>query len=248
MKKKIVRYIFCVSIACTLSGHAFTQNSVDSFRFINELFQIENAFLSANHLSFGVRLYLEDHDTTSLVTDTIYGSGIIHGENYYLIMDSVEQVQNENYKVSVFHHDSIMQVESRSSLYKTLFRLDLYDRVFQELNVTGVQFSDSGPIRTMSFDFLRDAPYISFELQYDTVTRFITSLTYKAKKSIYLTPISGPMPASVLTVKVLFLGYSTGSCNDSVFGTARFFKSENGGLTPVTPFSGFELINATSEQ
>jgi hypothetical protein len=244
--------LITLTIANTLlfAGTSKAQVTGDTSGFVQKLTWIEEVYYRTSFLSFDVAYYYEELDSTGTIRDTMTGSCKINGNHFWSQMDSVEMMQNDYDRIAVYKEDSIMQLDMPIAMSSNLFKVNLYDTLFQKLNVDRVEISTVGKKYKMKFVFRSDAPYMSYELLFDTATYYIAEIQYQVKKSLFITPPEGsslPLPNDFITVRTVFTNYQTGAFAESVFLSSRYFNKQNNQVTPVSPYTGFSVINNNVE-
>lgn len=247
LKTVFVKLIALCTVGLLMAGKSSAQ--IDSSG-IGEFIKVQSSYMYANHLAFSVSYYSATADSSGIVRDTVRGDYKINGDNYSINMDSVEQVQNNTYHVTASIRDSFVLVQQASSLYASLFRIDMFDSLFQHMNVSAVSFSDSSTVRHMSISFAGDSPYLSYDLYYDKNTYLISKLVFVIKNTFFITPPPGSglsLPQNYVSITAVFSGYSTGGFTDSVFSTDRFFVFVNGAMQLVAPYNNLDFSNQTQQ-
>jgi len=248
-KDRLIKLVIC-SIALlmhTFNSIAQTDTSITA---PGEFFRMQGNYLNANHLGFSVIYYSETADSVSTKRDTLRGDYQINGDNYVVNIDSTVQVQNNTYHVTASIRDSFVLVQQAASFYPSLFRIDMSDSLFLNMNVQSVSFSDSATVRHMSISFANDAPYLSYDLYYDKNTYYINKMVMVTKNTFFITPAPGMglgLPANYVSITAVFSGYSTGGFTDSVFSTDRFFVFVNGAMQLVSPYNNLDFSNQTQQ-
>lgn len=247
MKRIIIGILFFMVTSTTVvNGQSLADTT-----FYTTLARIQEAYWTGSYIQFKVGYSYLERDSTGVVSDTMTISYQINKENFYMIGDSVESMQNGTYRVTVYNQDSLMQVERPTSIQYQLFKVNIDDNDFKEAFVSGFTKTDTAGYRKVGIVFNSNAPYLNYEIIYDTSTYQIYSVLYRMKKGNYLTPASESLllsvPEGFISVYLKFSGFAANAFGDAVFEQGRFFTSQNGKLLPVSPYLNFELINSIVE-
>ena len=250
-----VSYIILLLISLTpatiSAQRVFDTTTINLF---DEMDKIQAAYTAADHLSFNAVYYLTDTDTL-IVKDTSQASFKINGNNFYLMMDSVETVQNDLYLATMYHQDSTIVVEKPTEVGKEVLKLNVNDPTFQQIGMKGMTFTDSSGgganYRKVNILFDSVALYKQYQVVFDKATYRITYLKYSVRKNYWDASVSH-LPGDIektTDIFISFSNYQTGTYSDNAFRTDTYFKVQDSGtIIPVgTQVANFQVINQISQ-
>jgi len=252
-----MRIINCIIFITTLilatsAGNPLHSQAIDDTTYYKELNKIEGSYWTSGKLDIKISYYYKEVDSTGSITDTMIISCQAQRDSFYMVADSIEQMQNESYRVVVYNQDSIMQISNPTPFYYNLVNQNLLSSEFRDLYILGYAKTDSGNCRKLSVQFKNTSPYIRYDITYDTATNFIKSIDCIVKKGDYLTPPSESMlmsqPEGFISIKQVFVTGVISSFDAPFFDSSRFFTIQNGVYKPVAPYVNFELFNSITQQ
>jgi hypothetical protein len=241
-----------IQILATSAGSSVSAQAIDDTTYYKELNKIESSYWTSGRLDIKISYQYLEVDSTGSITDSMIISCWAHRDSFYMVADSVEQMQNGSYRVVVYNQDSIMQISNPTPFYYNLVNQNLLSSEFRDLYILGYTKIDSASCRKLSVQFKNTSPYIRYDITYDTATNFIQSIDCVVKKGDYLTPPSESMlmsqPEGFISIKQSFITGVVSSFDAPFFDSGRFFTIQNGVYKPVTPYVNFELFNSITQQ
>ncbi len=232
---KKISLIFAFFFVTTAAWCQFTGSSQG----VLELINMEANFTEAANLSFNVKFFSTQKDSTGIyVTDSIAGIYKISGNNLWSLVDSVEQVQNAAYKVIVYNNDSALFITQADLISKTIFPNNFLDSAFLQYDVNQMSFTNlEGNSKELSITFKPESPYLSYDIYYDKITYRITKLEFKVKQN-------GP---DYLKISLVFSNYVTTLIDNTIFSTTKYFTEVNNKYIIRPAYENYEIINPAKE-
>ena len=239
------RIIKCFLLSGLLWNIGLVSHAQDSTDATTELLKLQAVFQNISYTSFDVNYYYEEDDTSGVLRDTLTGVYKVDKDRFYYMLDSVIQVQNDLYHVTVDKDNKVVYVEKPYFSYTSVLQSNIMDSLFMENYVNQMLVTDSSGYRKITIQFKNEAPYQNYELLYSLNSFQPASIKFTLRKEA----LQEEGPQLYARVKIVFSNYQTGAFNDSVFLTNWIFNRENGVfvLNPET-FSTYELANSYDEQ
>lgn len=248
--KKILKYIVGMLLLITGNG-AFALTDLphpvrDTLDPLLELVNIQDRNRSTDQFWRVYKYYYEDVDTIT-VSDSFNLSFRHEGEKYELNIGGVVYIQDQFYKATVYKPDSTIYIENPSENLESFFQLDLFDSTLHLRYLDNISITDSAATRKITFLFKNEHPCIQYEIVYDTSTYFLKSIYYKLRKDMGTTLPSGTVVfTKYTTVKMTYKGVSFVS-HPFPIRTEVYFTRQNGVFVPTTPYTNFQIIDATKK-
>jgi hypothetical protein len=243
--KNIFRSLLMAAMISSTALNAAAQQKVyDSItiKLFDEIEAMQANFSLANHFSFNATYYMQDVDTVT-VLDTAVATYQVNGNNFHVVIDSVESIQNDKLFTSVYHDSKTIVVQKPVNIYKQLMQVDIHDPVFQQMAMSGMTAVDSGAFRRINILFDADAMYTNYQLVYDTATHIVLNIKYSVRKDL------NPSSAKRVNMNIVFSNLQLGAFDDTVFVTDRFFKQYSStDIRTAAGYTDFEVINMAAEQ
>jgi|GEM_PF-2159293 hypothetical protein len=239
---RVLAAVFLLQFAATIS-----RGQIDSLQYMKELIRIETALTHrlGEVLKFDAIYYYREVDTVE-IRDTTQYMFFCKENKFSMGGGDIHIVQNDDFMVMIDHEEGSMLLYPPSHFYQRLFQVDLFNEQLRQMNLTGVQITDSANIRHISFTCAPDAILASYDLYYDTDTYYPTKIRYKMRKTVYDSGSSYPEP-EMISMEVHFFGYASGSASDSVFDMYDIFTRQGGKHIPVGIYASYELIDFTHQ-
>lgn len=205
---------------------------------MNEVLSLQAFLGSTEYLSFSATYYMEDVDSTT-VKDTLTASYKINGEQFHIVMDSIESIQNDQYTGTIYFKDSLIVVQKPTPMATQVLQIDVMDTLFQQIAMTGMSATDSGLFRKIVVQFDPEAIYTNYEIVYEKANNHLNYIKYSLRKDL---DVESPKRIN-MTIK--FSQFNTSTFSDSVFSTDTFFKVENSSDLKSAGNStvDFEIVN-----
>lgn len=240
-----------ILVLAVLQRPAHAQVNPDSLRYLQELLLIEQVYDTTYKIWFNTKMTYRDVDSTGVIMDTVLLENSLNGSSFHLAGNwgSIRHIQDDNYRITVLFNDSVITVENRKPVYLNLFGIDLYDTLFQAMNIRGAVFTDNGSVRKMSLVFDSAASFAKYDLYYDTVTHLISKIDYHIRKAYYsVPPNSHIIDPDLIKVSIEFYDYTAGGAREGFFSTSYYIERAGGKIVGVVPYENFEIIDLTKEQ
>ena len=250
-RRMILRPLIFVYCMLNLFSESSAQSIPDT-TFNRAISRIESAYWTSGRLHIKIGYNYEEHDSTGTTYDSMMIQVDAHQDSFYIVSDSIEQMQNGSYRIVVYNQDSIIQVQSPSPFYYNLINATLLTEEFRNQFITGYTKTDSFNFRTLAIQFKNTSPYLCYEITYDTTDHFISSIYCRIKKGDYLTPGSEMLLMNqsdgFVSIRQIFATSIDATFDSQIFESSRFFTVQNGSLVPVTPYANYELFNSIVQQ
>lgn len=222
-----------ILITLFFSEKSFSQ--VDSASLcLLDMIRLKSNYTEGTDLSFNVTFFYTEKDSTGLyVTDSLNGSYKIKGNNFLSNVDSVVQVQNEQYALTIYSDEKILLIQKPDFALKTIFSKDLLDTAFLQLDVSGMTMSNYGANqKKLCVSFKTESPYQSYDMYYDTTTYLVNKIEYKLKQD-----------TDYIKIAMAFSNYSDTPLDNSIFATTSYFTKNGNEYIPTEEYSEYELID-----
>jgi hypothetical protein len=192
------------------------------------------------------KYYLEDVDSVT-VRDTMNFEFRYEQEKYSFKGGGVTQIQDLNYRITIYNADSTIYIEKPSALYKGFFQVDLFDTTLHQHYLDSISVSDSANIRKLTFLFKNEAPYIQYDITYDTSSYFLRSIKYKVRKEIPPLAAIGYVPEKYLKIELVWANIFVGISEPDPIRTDQYFTRQNGVFVPASGYTDYIIIDATQQ-
>jgi hypothetical protein len=243
--KKIFQSLLMAVVICSTALPANAQQKVyDSItiKLFDEIEAIQANFSLAEHFSFNATYYMQDVDTV-VVLDTSVASYQVNGNNFRLLIDSIESIQNDKLFTTVYNDSKTIVVQKPVNMYKQVMQVDIHDPIFQQMAMSGMTAVDSGTLRRINILFDADAMYTNYQLVYDTATHIVLEIKYSVRKDLNLASTKR------VNMRIVFSNPQQGTFTDSVFATDKFFKQYSStDIRTAAGYTDFEVINMGADQ
>ena len=242
-KKYLDKIIICL-LACTIvASTPYAQG--DTTDATTELLKLQAVFENASYVSFNVAYYYEEDDTTGIKRDTLLGTYRVNKDKYYYILDSVEQIQNEQYLITIDKDNEVIYMQRPYASYASVLQSKLMDSVFRNYYVDSMPVIDSGAYRIIKIQFKPEAVYTDYQMVYDTSGLRPATLKYTIKKEVS----QNPSFQQFIRVKIVFNNFQTGLFDDSIFNIDAIVVRQNGKFViNPTSYASYSLANMYDEQ
>jgi hypothetical protein len=242
MKKFLVMLAVVCSVVEAKANHAGVDTIYDP---INELAMIHAFYGDTARKSFQCTYFMQDIDSVT-THDTLIGYYKMHNEKFWIVLDSVESLQDDYYTMTAYHNDSMVFVQRREDFAHRLTHVNLYDPTLRNKFVDSITVQDStASLRKLKFHFKSGAPYVRYEILYDTAHKII-SINYSVRKYPYA-DIEFIRAYYFLNVRMDFTNYQFSGFTDDVFNTTRFAGRENGEFKLTVPYAQYILVNSMNQ-
>jgi hypothetical protein len=230
-------FLLCI-LSTTAQQRSYDTTTINLFEDIEA---VQGAYMLADHISFYANYYMEDVDSVT-VHDTAHAQFKIQGENFYMMIDSVESIQNDRYYATIYHEYKILAVQRPVSLPKQILAVDVKDSVFQQMGMSGMTSTDSSGFRRITIHFDAEAIYTNYEILFDLSNYRIKEIRYSLKKELEVESTKR------INMVITFGGHKTEDFADSVFNTDSLFRVKNSvdidrGVSLPSDYQIISLIN-----
>jgi len=194
--------------------------------------------------SFTSTCYYEEVTSTGTMRDTLTCQYQINGRKYRATTANADIIQNEQYNITINKADSLILVGRAKNIFPAVMQADILDSTLNAAYLSKIVCSDIGSVRKLNFIFRPDAPILSYELQYDTVSARLKAISYKLRP--YNETVTGAQQApsgNYVLLVVLFTDYQLNAFTDAVFDISMYLSHRDGAFTVQPAYSGFEIIN-----
>lgn len=234
--KLLTKLFLAAIILCTTNTALGQMDSASNA--VMELLKMQSRYLDAVNLSFDVKFLSTQKDSTGLyVTDSIFGVYKVSGPNLWAIVDSVEQIQNEQYTVTNYLADSTLFISKPDVNPKTVFPHNFLDSTFLQYEVSRMAISNNGGVqKRLTMFFNTESPYLSYDLYYDSTTYLINKLEYKLKDN-----------SDYIKITLVFGNYQTTVIDQTVFSTSKYFTERDRKYIITQAYRNYQLINPSNE-
>jgi hypothetical protein len=221
---------------------------------INPHFELANLVSHfANDSLYQMDAYLTyDHSDSSShhIYDTVHITYTISGDNYQVMTDTTEEVQNGLYNVKVDNVDSFITISSPRAIFPMVVQADIYGPTFQPY-LSNLHVVDSGSLRNILADFQLSSPYYSYLIAYDSALDFI-AVKYSMRNHIPLTPSGSytiSAPAYDYTNLIMSIYITLPSPRPSgLFDAGKYFTRSGDTFIPKAPYANYQVINLLQNQ
>lgn len=225
--------------AAFIKGHAQVETGFE----LLQLVKIAEVYKASPSLSFAVSYDYADSTAPSTVFEHMDGQYKMSSGRYWMMLDSTEQVQGNNYNLSIYHSDSVISVNDRTK-YSDQTRLPFLDSVFRNNNVTSMGISTyNDTTLKLTIQFTAAASYSKYEMLYDQNKFYIRSIKYYIRNVAY---DSSAVTSGTAVVSMTMSNYSTGAFDPVIFNEDRFIYRDGLGFHLEPAFYGYTLINNTN--
>lgn len=224
-----------------MSGYAFSQQKEKGVELL-QLVKLAEVYRNANNLSFSVTYTYADSTAPSTYLEQMNGTTRISNGKYWSMIDSVEMLQGNYYRLSAYLRDSTIIISDRLK-YDDMFRLPLLDAAFRTANVAATSiYQQNDSTWSFTVNFNPSSGYSKYVLVYDPRNFRLKQVQYFIRNAAKEDG-SGVM-TGLITMKMT--NYSTAVIDPSLFNEERFAIKVNGVWTVRPQFGGYYLINNSS--
>lgn len=236
---RIVKKVVIIIVFTFLTISAWCQQFAGTAGGTLDLINMEANFTEAENLSFNVKFFSTQKDSTgNYVTDSIAGTYKISGNNLWSMVDSVELVQNAGYKVIVYDSDSSLFITQPDVISKAIFPNNFLDSAFLQHEVDQMSFDSlAGNTMKLSISFKAESQYLSYDIYYDKTNFLISKMEFKVKEN----------GDDYLMISLLFSNYQTTPIDSSIFSTTKYFTEVGNKYILRPAYEDYEIINPSKE-
>lgn len=216
-----------------------------------ELMRIQDAYGSACGVwSTWLYDFYDVDDDTLTDFDAKIATLRIAGEKYRFSVDSIVCIQDLLYNVTVYNEDSSMFVQPPQDLYKALLQVDLLDTLFHLRQFHDINITTSSNLRTITFEFENESPFIKYAVTYDTTTYLLEEIEYFMKKSV-IPPGQAHIAADdyedYTRMVISLLGQVVEFQDENYFATQQYIKRQNKTFAGVLSYANYLVVDGTDE-
>lgn len=234
-------------LLCSLAGIAGSVKApADTIDYRHELLRVFERNQTATHEIMHFRYYVHDvNGGTATLVDTLQLTGRFQGRKHFYAVGDIAQVQDEQYKVTIYRRDSTLYVEKpgMGSAYQALYQLNLLERDIYNKFVDTILVKDSGEHRIISLLFKSHAPYIRYDVVYTKANYQLVKVQYLLRAE--LAPANNPayVPAKYRRITLL-RDANTSLTNAAPISTRDYIIWKDGKLVPAPAYSNYRIIAA----
>lgn len=244
--KKIFKPVLLV-ILITICAKAASANMPDSTGPLVELYKLRAVFSEGTEVSFDCNYFIEDVDTVTTY-DSMIGFVKFQNGSYWIKMDTIEQLQDQDFNLTVYPEQETMLLQSKMPLSDLLFQANVMDSLFFKSYTDSVIIRDSAGVRKLRCYFKDDMPYTRYEIVYDTATYHIQNIYCNIRKNLLVNvDLSGPITGYSVNLRVTYFNYRVEENSPSIFSTSRFIERKDGEYVPKSTYNTFHLANTINK-
>jgi hypothetical protein len=209
-----------------------------------EMRKLHSVFANDRTLAFDCTYYMEDVDTVT-TRDTLAGFFKFFNEQYWFKMDSVEQLQDQHYCVTVYHEQETILFRDRTPVAQSVFQANVLDSAFLDVYVDSLTVTDTATYRKLKMHFKPGMPYTRYEILYDTANYYVHTIHSTIRKNMMGDP--DIFDNHAIHLKVVFSNYTTNGADPSVYSTMKFVIRRNGEHVLKAPYTHYQLVNSINQ-
>ena len=234
------RICFFMFFSLVIMQHVGAQSNTMDSATLAASFEITSITLAGeayDNQSFDMSVISSD----GTASDTLAGHCIIQGDNYRCTFDSIEQIQNNYLNLEVHTDGKIFVVSQPIAFTKQMFKGNIDEALFQQLNVNSISVSTVGANKQITFSFLPESAYNAYTITYNPTTYSVSDVYTQAK----VVNADGTYSATAfVTTSVAFRNFSAISPDSVSFDTSPYLFFSNGNqIQKQAAFADYELVD-----
>ncbi|BAV08135.1 hypothetical protein FLA_4168 [Filimonas lacunae] len=216
--------------------------------------KIQQAYSGAGYISFNMHYKYAAKATPAILTDSLEGRAVIHGNNYYVVLDNVENMANDRHVFQVFPKESVIVLSNRTAANQSNAALPgmLPDTAMIRKNGLLLTAVENGKNYQLTITFPARHTYKKITLLVAANSGYIQKAIYEVASDALangeIAKQEGGNQQSGLSgedalVTVLYSDYSTAAIDESIFTDERFVVQENTEKKPASKYAGYTIYN-----
>ncbi|MBI3883692.1 MAG: hypothetical protein HY305_05645 [Sphingobacteriales bacterium] len=206
------------------AGHSQSSSREEALNAYRQLF---NTYQHIDYLSLEQDCTYKLLSKPNEVVDTLRSHLKMHHNNYHLILNNTETIQNAEYTVALFKEDSVMHISKAKP--NPLFAIDLVDTMILKMEGLDVTMQTKRKQQTITINYPDGMDYKTVQFLINKSTGYLTSTKYVVKAKLLMSPeeieeaTKTPEANEWGVIDNRFTHIETGKFDDSEFDMSKYF-------------------------
>lgn len=243
--------VFIFLAGLLLSAVAADAAGTDPYTLLNK---IQRVYSTNGFLKFNMRYQYASLAVPDKILDSLNGNVAIHGNHYYVMLDSIESMANDKFVYQAFPRESLIVVTNRPAAGQQNMALptSVLDSVFIVKSKLKLSALEKGGFTYLTLTFPEGLLYKKVTLQTDNKTGYIMKSVFEVKTEALLDENAARQEAlnghaggydDYALVTVTYFDYNAAAFSDALFSNSRFVQQQNGLQVPAAAYTGYTIYN-----
>jgi hypothetical protein len=215
--------------------------------------QVQQAYRSANYLSFHVLYRYANKSQPENYIDTMSGEVAMNKNHLRLLIEDVETITNDKYTIQV-HKDEKLIYLSTPQQAQMADPVAALDSALRHYDGLAIRVTRAGNVATLNMTFPRGLAYKNVTMTINEHTGYLQKVVYEmyteglVEKDQLMEGGSGGPYQSEGRIEIVFSEYRQGQFTDGLFSDEQYFtRLGQGKYEPAEKYKDYQIFLASSK-